>query len=180
MYYFIPLVAFILLARLLYVGLQLDPKQVPSVLIDKPVPEFVLPQLQPSTPTQTMTQDSFKGQVSLLNVWATWCVSCRQEHELLLALKQQGVTIYGLNYKDNREEALQWLQQYGDPYLANGFDEEGRVGINWGVYGTPETFVIDDKGVIRHKFIGPLTPDIIASQLLPLLQQLKAELRLDN
>lgn len=173
MYYFIPLLLFLLLVRFLYLGLQLDPKQIPSQLIDKPAPAFVLPQLQ--QPAQTITQENFLGQVSLLNVWATWCVSCRQEHDDLLALKQQGVRLYGLNYKDDRAAALQWLAQYGDPYVENAFDGDGRVAIHWGVYGTPETFVIDAKGIVRHKFIGPLSPEIIQQQLWPLLKQLQAE-----
>ncbi|HHH43783.1 MAG TPA: DsbE family thiol:disulfide interchange protein [Gammaproteobacteria bacterium] len=171
--YLAPLVAFIALAGLLYKGLSLDPKLVPSPLIDKPAPAFSLPLLQ--HPDTLISNSDFKGEVTLFNVWATWCVACRQEHPLLMQLAKQGVRIYGLNYKDERAAAKRWLQMFGDPYLANAFDEDGRTGINWGVYGTPETFVVDKKGIIRHKVIGPLTSESIKHELLPLLKQLQEE-----
>jgi cytochrome c biogenesis protein CcmG/thiol:disulfide interchange protein DsbE len=169
--YLAPLVAFIALAGLLYKGLSLDPRHVPSPLIDKPAPAFSLPLLQ--QPETLISNADFKGQVTLFNVWATWCVACRQEHPLLMQLAQQGVQIYGLNYKDTRDDAKRWLQMYGDPYLANAFDAEGRTGIDWGVYGTPETFVVDKQGIIRHKHIGPLTMESIKNDILPLLRKLQ-------
>ncbi|VAW76263.1 Cytochrome c-type biogenesis protein CcmG/DsbE, thiol:disulfide oxidoreductase [hydrothermal vent metagenome] len=171
--YLTPLLAFIALAALLYKGLALDPRRLPSPLIDKPAPAFSLPLLQ--HPQTLISTADFKGQVTLFNVWATWCVACRHEHPLLMQLAKQGVRIYGLNYKDKREDAKRWLQLYGDPYLANAFDAEGRVGINWGVYGTPETFVVDKQGTIRHKHIGPLTPASISTEILPLVRKLQEE-----
>ncbi len=169
--YLAPLVAFVALAGLLYKGLSLDPRRVPSPLIDKPVPAFSLPLLQ--QPETLISNTDLKGEVTLLNVWATWCVACRQEHPLLMQLAKQGVRIYGLNYKDKRDDAKRWLQMYGDPYLANAFDAEGRTGIDWGVYGTPETFVVDQQGIIRFKHIGPLTTESIDRDILPLLKQLR-------
>ena len=169
--YLAPLVAFIALAGLLYKGLSLDPRHVPSPLIDKPAPAFSLPLLQ--QPDTLMSNTDLKGEVTLLNVWATWCVACRQEHPLLMQLAKQGVRIYGLNYKDKRDDAKRWLQMYGNPYLANAFDAEGRTGIDWGVYGTPETFVVDKQGIIRFKHIGPLTTESIDRDILPLLKQLQ-------
>ena len=169
--YLAPLLAFLALAALLYKGLSIDPKKVPSPLIDKPAPAFKLPTLK--QPGQFISNADFDGKVSLLNVWATWCVACRQEHPLLMQLQQDGVPIYGLNYKDQRPAAEQWLERFGDPYLANAFDAEGRVGIDWGVYGTPETFVIDKQGVIRYKYVGPLTFDAIQQEILPLIEKLR-------
>ena len=121
-----------------------------------------------------MGTDDFAGKVTLLNVWASWCVSCRQEHPLLVELARKGsVQVYGLNYKDTRQDARRWLASFGDPYVASAFDEDGRVGIEWGVYGVPETFVIDRKGVIRHKLTGPVTPENWAKTLQPLIQRLQ-------
>ena len=169
--YLTPLVLFLALAALLYRGLALNPREVPSPLIGKPAPEFTLPELKDAS--RQLSHSDFLGKVSLLNVWATWCVSCRAEHPLLMQLARQGVTIYGLDYQDSRDDAKRWLQRFGDPYGANAFDADGRVGIDWGVYGTPETFVIDQHGIIRHKHIGPLTEEAIQSEILPLIQKLK-------
>ncbi len=169
--YLTPLVLFLALAALLYKGLALNPREVPSPLIGKPAPEFALPDLKDAG--KQLSHTDFQGKVSLLNIWATWCVSCRAEHPLLMQLARQGVTIYGLDYKDNRDDAQRWLARFGDPYVANAFDADGRVGIDWGVYGTPETFVIDQQGIIRHKHIGPLTEDAIQREILPLIQQLR-------
>ena len=169
--YLTPLVLFLALAALLYAGLYRDPRVVPSPLVGKAAPEFALPDLK--NPATQIALDNFKGQVTLLNVWATWCSGCRAEHPLLMRLAEQGVRIYGLDYKDNRNDALRWLQQYGYPYIANAFDETGRVGIDWGVYGTPETFVIDKQGVIRYKHIGPVTVDAINDTIMPLIQELQ-------
>jgi len=168
---FVRYLAFIALAGLLYKGLSLDPKRVPSPLIDKPAPAFSLPLLR--EPETLISNTDFKGQVTLFNVWATWCVSCRQEHPLLMQMAEQGIRIYGLNYKDVRDDAKRWLKIYGDPYLANAFDAEGRTGIDWGVYGTPETFIVDKQGIIRHKHIGPLTVESVKSDILPLLRKLQ-------
>ena len=171
--YLAPLLAFLALGALLYKGLGIDPKRVPSPLIDKPAPVFNLPRLK--QPERFLGNADFQGKVSLFNVWATWCVACRQEHPMLMQLSKMGVPIYGLNYKDKRADAEQWLQRFGDPYVANAFDAEGRVGIDWGVYGTPETFVIDKQGVIRHKHIGPLSRDAIEREILPLVKKLREE-----
>ena len=171
--YLVPLAIFALLVAFLYRGLSLDPKLVPSPLIGKPMPTFTLSRLD--NPAATISDADFKGKVTLLNVWATWCVSCRQEHKTLVQLAKTGqVDIYGLNYKDNREEARRWLTRFGNPYVANAFDSDGRVGIDWGVYGAPETFIIDREGIIRHKHIGPLTTEIINDEILPLVAKLKS------
>ena len=168
-----PLAAFLALAGLLYKGLSLDPRKVPSPLIDKPAPAFSLTRLK--QPDATLGSDDLKGKVSLFNVWATWCVACRSEHPVLMQLAESGkIAIYGLNYKDDRQEAKRWLLRYGDPYIANAFDRDGRVGIDWGVYGTPETFIVDQQGIIRHKHIGPLTREVVQNEILPLVERLEA------
>jgi cytochrome c biogenesis protein CcmG/thiol:disulfide interchange protein DsbE len=164
---------FAVLVALLFRGLSLDPKLVPSPLVGKPMPAFSLSRLD--DPNVTISNVDLMGKVSVLNIWATWCGSCRAEHNVLLQLANTGaVAIYGLNYKDNRADAQRWLRQLGDPYIANAFDEDGRVGIDWGVYGAPETFVIDAQGIIRHKHIGPLTTEILQTELLPLIAKLKS------
>ncbi len=170
----LPLAIFLGIAAFLFRGLGLDPRKVPSPLVDKPAPAFNLPELKDAT-LKVNTSD-FMGQVSLLNVWATWCVSCRAEHKVLMRMaKRDGVRIYGLNYKDTRPEAIKWLEFYGNPYVANAFDADGRAGIDWGVYGTPETFVIDSEGVIRYKHIGPISDADARETILPLIKELKAE-----
>jgi len=171
--YLVPLAIFMVLAAFLFRGLSLDPKLVPSPLVGKPMPAFTLTRLE--DPNATISDTDLKGKVSLLNIWATWCVSCRAEHETLLMLAETGkVDIYGLNYKDDRAAAQQWLRKLGNPYVANAFDDTGRVGIDWGVYGAPETFIIDSKGIIRHKHIGPLSVDVINEEILPLVAELQA------
>ena len=172
--YLIPLGVFAVLVVFLAVGLKLDPREIPSPLINKDAPGFSLPSLR--NPEKTVGLADLKRKVSLLNVWASWCVSCRQEHPLLVELSRRGaVPIYGLNYKDTREEALRWLHTLGDPYTAIAFDRNGRVGVDWGVYGVPETFVVDRKGVIRHKHTGPITVDAWQKTLFPLIRELQAE-----
>lgn len=174
MRYLIPLIVFVAIVAFLAIGLTLDPREVPSPFIGKPAPHFSLPQVAEAS--KTLSNDDFRGQVSLLNVWASWCVSCRQEHPLLIQLaKQNIVPIYGLNYKDDRDAALGWLQQFGNPYLASAFDADGRVGIDWGVYGVPETFVVDKQGIIRYKQTGPVTEEVLRLKLLPLIEQLQRE-----
>ena len=171
--YLVPLAIFFVLVAFLYRGLSLDPKRAPSPLVGKPMPAFSLPRLQ--DPAATLSDADLRGKVSILNIWATWCVSCRAEHEVLLRLaKSDKVDIYGLNYKDERPKAKQWLVQLGDPYVANAFDEDGRTGIDWGVYGAPETFVMDREGIIRHKHIGPLTVDALNNEILPLIAELQS------
>ena len=171
--YLVPLAIFFILAAFLFRGLSLDPKRVPSPLVGKPMPEFSLPRLK--DPAATLSDSDLRGKVSILNIWATWCVSCRAEHEVLLLLAKTGkVDIYGLNYKDERAKAQQWLQQLGDPYIANAFDADGRAGIDWGVYGAPETFIMDRQGIIRHKHIGPLTVDVLNNEILPLIAALQS------
>ena len=170
--YLIPLIVFVVLAGFLAIGLKLDPREVPSPLIGKPAPAFDLPQL--AAPDQRLTTKELQGQVWLLNVWASWCVACRQEHPLLVELGKTGrVKLYGLNYKDKREDALGWLNNFGNPYLKSLSDTDGLVGIDYGVYGVPETFVIDKQGMIRYKQIGPVTPETLRDTLLPLVAQLE-------
>jgi cytochrome c biogenesis protein CcmG/thiol:disulfide interchange protein DsbE len=167
----IPLVLFILLVAFLAIGLRHDPHEVPSPLIDKPAPAFQLAQLR--DPSRTFSAADMRGKVWLLNVWASWCVTCRDEHPLLLQYARSGaLPIYGLNYKDKREDALSWLGELGDPYVLSVSDNDGRVGIDYGVYGAPETYLIDRDGVIRFKQIGPVTPDVWQKTILPLAQKL--------
>lgn len=169
--FLLPLGIFAALVALLGVGLTLDPREVPSPLIGKTAPHFELPQLHESA--RTFSEKDMLGKVWVLNVWASWCVSCREEHPVLLDLaRSAAVPIYGLNYKDGRAEGLSWLKSMGDPYQVSAFDADGRVGIDYGVYGVPETYVIDKRGVIRYKRIGPLTAEIIKEKVLPLVQEL--------
>ena len=171
--YLLPIALFFVLIGFLFVGLHRDPSEVPSPLIGRPVPKFSLPMLSDTT---TFSEQVFLDKVSLLNVWATWCFACYQEHPVLNELASKNVvSIYGLNYKDDAVSAKQYLQDHGNPYTANAFDANGRVGIEWGVYGAPETFVIDTQGIIRYKHIGPLTPQDIHDWVMPLIQQLRNE-----
>ena len=171
--YLVPLAIFMVLVAFLYRGLSLDPKRVPSPLVGKPMPAFSLPRLQ--DPAAILSDTDLKGKVSILNIWATWCVSCRAEHKVLLLLANSNkVDIYGLNYKDERDKAKQWLVQLGDPYVANAFDADGRTGIDWGVYGAPETFIMYRQGIIRHKHIGPLSVYALNNEILPLIAKLQA------
>ena len=170
--YLLPLIAFVILAAFLLVGLNLNPRKVPSPLIGKPAPVFNLQQLH--EPENVFKSKDNLGKVWLLNVWASWCASCRDEHPLLAQLaKANVVPIYGLNYKDKRNLAIQWLEQLGDPYTKSIMDPEGRVGIEYGVYGVPETYVIDKSGVIQYKQIGPVTVDVLEKTILPLVKELQ-------
>ena len=172
LWFLIPLAAFFALAAILARGLKLDPHEVPSPLIDKAAPKFALTRLDDAA--KTMRLEDMRGKVWMLNVWASWCVSCREEHPLLVEFsKKHLVPIYGLDYKDQRADASGWLARFGNPYEASLFDGEGRVGIDFGVYGVPETFVIDQNGVIRMKHIGPLTEEALATKIEPLLEKLK-------
>jgi cytochrome c biogenesis protein CcmG/thiol:disulfide interchange protein DsbE len=168
----IPLAVFAILFVFLYVGLFRDPREIPSPLVDKPAPQFTLAQLH--APDKQLGTADMKGKVWLLNVWASWCVSCREEHPLLVELaKAKIVPVVGLNYKDKNDLGLAWLRQNGDPYNVSVVDADGRVGIDYGVYGVPETFVIDKQGVIRYKQIGPITAEALEKKILPLVRQLE-------
>ena len=168
-----PLALFAVLLAFLGVGLGLNPREVPSPLIGKPAPAFELARLD--DPAVKISHADLQGKVWILNVWASWCAACREEHPLLVEFsKRSTVPLYGLNYKDKRDDGLAWLQRFGDPYKASLFDIDGRVGIDFGVYGVPETFVIDKQGVIRFKQIGPVTPEVLRDRIEPLLKQLNA------
>jgi len=169
--FFLPLVGFILMVGLLGYGLRLDPKLVPSPLIDKQAPSFSLAMLE--QPTRELSTADLVGQVWILNVWASWCVSCRAEHEVITALaKRNLVAVVGLNYKDDLADAERWLQQFGNPYATSVIDRDGRVGIDWGVYGVPETFVIGADGMIKYKHIGPVTHESLEQKIMPVLKEL--------
>jgi cytochrome c biogenesis protein CcmG/thiol:disulfide interchange protein DsbE len=168
----IPLALFIVLIAFLAIGLGHDPRELPSPLINKPAPDFQLTQLH--EPQKKFSARDMRGQVWLLNVWASWCVSCREEHPLLLELSRSGaVPIYGLNYKDKRDDAISWISEFGDPYVLSAADQDGRVGIDYGVYGAPETYLIDRDGVIRFKQVGPITPDLLQGKILPMVRELR-------
>jgi len=170
--FLIPLLVFVLIVVFLWVGLSLNPREVPSPLIDKPAPAFELSQL--NQPDAVIRSADLKGQVWLLSVFASWCTPCLEEHPLLMTLAQQKlVPVYGLNYKDRREAALAWLNKHGDPYTAIVVDPQGRTGIDYGVYGVPETFVIDKLGIIRFKQIGPLTQEALDEKIIPLVKRLQ-------
>ena len=172
--YLIPLAVFIVLVILLAAGLNNDPKYIPSPFIGKPAPEFDLPLLH--QPQQHIKTADLLGQVWLLNVWASWCVSCRAEHEVVKRFVAMNIApVYGLNYKDKPEDAKGWLNALGNPYKSSLMDIKGDAGIDWGVYGVPETFVMDKKGIVRYKQVGPLTNAIVDEKILPLLQELNAE-----
>ncbi len=172
MRFILPLVIFLVLAGFLFVGLGLNPHEVPSPLIGKPAPAFTLPQLHDTK--KQFSSEEMKGKVWLLNVWASWCVSCKEEHPVLMSLAQQNIVpIYGLNYKDKKTDGEMWLSRGGDPYTLSVMDSEGRIGIDYGVYGVPETYVIDKQGIIRYKQIGPVTPQNLSEKILPLVAELK-------
>ena len=164
---------FIALVAILAVGLRLDPREVPSPLIGKPAPPFELPLL--NEPDKRFSQKEMLGKVWIMNVWASWCPPCLVEHPVVTRIAKSGLApVVGLNYKDTRDEALPWLKRNGDPYQLIVFDASGRIGIDYGVYGVPETYVIDRKGVIRYKHIGPLTADVVQKKVEPLVKELNA------
>ena len=170
--FLVPLGIFVVMVGFLAVGLRLNPREVPSPLINKPAPPFTLPELV--DPQRTFSQKDMLGKVWMLNVWASWCVSCREEHPVLGEFsKRKIVPLYGLNYKDERKDALAWLARLGDPYTMSIMDRDGRIGIDYGVYGVPETYVIDKQGVIRYKQIGPVTPEVLEAKILPLVKKLQ-------
>lgn len=167
---FMPLIAFAVLVVLLAIGLTLNPRLVPSPLIGKPAPEFELPLLLNDG---SFSNKDLIGHVTLVNVWASWCFACRQEHETVKHLSRNGVRIIGLNYKDEPDDAKQWLAKLGNPYQRIAVDYDGRTGIDWGVYGAPETFLIDQQGIIRHKVIGPLSDKDNYDTLMAVMGTLK-------
>jgi len=169
--YLVPVLLFVGVGIGLAVGLTRDPSVLPSALLDKPVPAFELPPIA-GRGGEGLSSADLAGGVALVNVFASWCVPCRVEHPLLMALAERGLTIYGINYKDQPEQASAWLDELGDPFRKIGADRDGRVAIDWGVYGVPETFVIDAEGRIRHKFVGPLQPRDLERVLLPLVAEL--------
>jgi cytochrome c biogenesis protein CcmG, thiol:disulfide interchange protein DsbE len=172
--YLIPFGIFMVLVVFLAIGLGLDPKEVPSPLIGKPAPEFSLPRLD--DPQRTIGGAEMRGKVWLLNVWASWCVSCRAEHEVIKQLAGLNeIEIIGLNYKDDPADAAGWLKALGNPYVTSAMDQDGRVGIDWGVYGVPESFLVDQQGIIRYKQIGPVDQQALQEKILPLIRELKGK-----
>lgn len=171
LFFLLPLFAFVALAAFLLRGLWLNPRELPSPLIGKPAPQFERPKL--ATPGESITNKDLLGQVWILNVWASWCAPCREEHPVWneFARKKQ-VTLVGLNYKDQDDAANKWLRELGNPYTVSIADRDGRVGIDFGVYGVPETFVIDRAGVIRFKHVGAMTPAVLETKIVPLVQEL--------
>jgi cytochrome c biogenesis protein CcmG/thiol:disulfide interchange protein DsbE len=171
--YLVPLAVFIAVAIWFAIGLTRDPSKIPSALIDQPIPAFDLPAVA-GVSTPGLSDQTIKGKVTLVNFFASWCVPCRAEHPILMRLSaEKRVTVLGINYKDRSEDASRWLKELGNPYGAIGHDEPGRVGIDWGVYGVPETFLVDREGRIRFKQVGAITPAVLQDTLLPLIAQLE-------
>lgn len=176
---FIPLVIFLGMGVFLYKGLFLNPQKLDSALEGKPIPAFQLERLE--IPNEMITNEQLKGKVSLLNVWATWCPSCKYEHPFLVMLKRQNILpIYGINYRDERIPALEELKRQGDPYNINIFDKDGRLGLDLGVYGAPESFIVDHNGIIRYRYAGPIDQRVWSETLYPMIQQLQAEAAKDG
>jgi cytochrome c biogenesis protein CcmG, thiol:disulfide interchange protein DsbE len=169
--FLVPLGIFAVVLGFLFVGLGLNPREVPSPLIGKPAPAFKLVRLD--DPAQSVSRDDLLGKVWMLNVWASWCAPCREEHPLVIDIaRRQLLPVYGLNYKDQGQAARAWLANLGDPYQATLVDADGRVGIDFGVYGVPETFIVDRQGIIRFKHTGPLTPEVLRTRIEPLIKEL--------
>ncbi|WP_025823519.1 DsbE family thiol:disulfide interchange protein [Shewanella marina] len=175
---FIPLVLFLAMGVFLYKGLFLNPQKLESALEGKPIPAFQLERLE--NPNQVITNEDLKGKVSMLNVWATWCPSCKYEHPFLMVLARKNIVpIYGINYRDERGAALRELSRLGDPYTENIYDKDGRLGLDLGVYGAPETFIVDHNGIIRFRYAGPVDQTVWTETLYPMIQQLQAEAKKD-
>lgn len=169
-----PLFIFILVVILLWRGLFLHPTDIPSPLLNKPAPRFALPTLLNAN--EIASHHDFIGHVTLVNIWATWCYACSLEHEFLMQIsKSKDYVVYGFNYKDDSQASKKWLLAYGNPYQKIAVDQTGQVAIDWGVYGTPETFIVDKKGIIRYKLIGPITPQNWNNELLPIILKLRHE-----
>ncbi|MFZ2301085.1 MAG: DsbE family thiol:disulfide interchange protein [Gallionella sp.] len=174
MRFILPFVVFMIMAAFMYVGLGLNPREVPSPLVGKPAPAFTLSQLH--EPSKQFSPQDMKGKVWMLNVWASWCTACEGEHPVFMDLSRQNIVpIYGMDYKDKREDGEAWLRKHGNPYALVVSDMEGRVGIDYGVYGVPETYLIDKQGVIRHKQIGAVTPEVLNEKILPLIKELQSK-----
>ena len=169
---FVPLILFAVLAAFLFRGLELDPKAMPSALIDRPLPEFKLAALGGD---RLLSRKDVTGEVALFNVWATWCVSCRVEHPYLGLLAERGIPIYGINYKDDDTDALRWLEELGDPYIANIADREGTLGLDLGVYGAPETYLVDADGIVRYRHVGVVDERVWQTVLGPIYAELSKE-----
>jgi len=170
--YFLPIILFIVLGIFLYRGIGLDPSEMPSALIDKPFPVFTLPDLQSGKP---ISENTLQGKVTLVNVWATWCVSCRMEHPYLLELTKQGVHIVGLSYKDDDDKAKDWVKELGNPYTFIIVDKMGKLGLDLGVFGAPETFMTDKKGIIRYKRVGVIDERVWQEEIKPVYEKLNTE-----
>ena len=178
--FILPIIAFAGLAAFLGFGLTQDPKQLPSQLIDRPLPEFALPGIADTADggqeqLQGFASASFKGEPRLLNIWASWCAACPQEHPVLTRIASEGFPVYGVAWKDKPEDSRAWLARYGNPYAGVAADQAGRTAIDLGVTGVPETFIVDKKGRVRFKQIGPISPEVWEGQIKPLMQQLRAE-----
>lgn len=172
--YLAPIAVFALLIPVFMIGLGDDPSELPSPYLNKKAPAFELPSL--TDPAVTVSNRNYAGQIALVNVWATWCIGCRHEHDFLMTLSRTtDIPIYGLNWHDQREDALRWLEELGDPYAASAFDADGTVGIEWGVYGAPETFLIGPDGTVLHKHLSPLTPEVWEREFLPRIQAVRGE-----
>lgn len=172
LYFVLPLALFFVIAAFLGIGLTRNPREVPSPLIGRAVPEFQLPPVQGRA--LGLSSRDLKGQVQIVNVFASWCAPCRQEHPLLLELQKSGIApIHGLNHKDAPDDAARWLDRLADPYMRTGADIDGKVSIDWGVYGVPETFIVDREGRVAFKHVGPLTPQVIAEKVRPIIVRLK-------
>ncbi|KAA0686678.1 cytochrome c biogenesis protein CcmG/thiol:disulfide interchange protein DsbE [Azospirillum sp. OGB3] len=171
--YLLPLLLFVGVGVAFLRGFDRDPRDIPSALIDKPAPEFALPPLPGHK--EGLSNATLKGDVTLVNVFASWCIPCKAEHPIITRLaREQGVTVRGINHKDKAEDAIAWLNRNGDPYASIGVDLDGRVSIDWGVYGVPETFLLDRQGRIRFKHVGPLTPQVVEEQILPMVKHLRS------
>jgi cytochrome c biogenesis protein CcmG/thiol:disulfide interchange protein DsbE len=172
--YLVPIAAFAILIPIFIIGLNRDPSELPSPFLGKQAPAFSLPSLE--DPGATVTSEDYAGRLALVNVWATWCVGCRHEHDFLLTLAaREDIPIYGLNWRDDREDALLWLQQLGNPYVASAFDADGKVGIDWGVYGAPETFLVGPDGTVLHKHLSPLTEEIWQRDFVPKIEAARGD-----
>lgn len=162
------LVVFVIMIGVFVIGLGKDPRKIPSPLIDNPAPQYELPRVRDAA--SSVGSADYAGQLVLVNIWATWCVGCRQEHQFLNELAARNIIpIYGINWRDQRDEAVVWLEKLGDPYIASAYDEDGRVGIDWGVYGAPETFLVSPDGNVLHKFVGPMYEGVWQNEFLPLV-----------
>ncbi|MCV6639591.1 DsbE family thiol:disulfide interchange protein [Candidatus Albibeggiatoa sp. nov. NOAA] len=177
--YLVPFATFVVLGGFLYVGLQLNPRDIESTRIDKPAPSFEVSTVLDAD--KTLNSEEFKGKVSIFNTWASWCVSCRQEHPLLMDIANQtDIPVYGLNFKDKLADAQGVLKGTGNPYVVSGFDPKGRVGMDWGVRATPETFIVDQDGIVRYKHTGPLSVPVLTGEILPLIKHLREQENKDS